>query len=815
MSVLGRSGNLAAAKILHNRIYILYDLDHTADSEKMELVLFDDTAFLDGEKLYYVYFDELLRCVRYNYGKGAAHRAGSLYFSNDYLTLSGTVVGADGQLRQVVGSKTQTVFDAVITDSHGQKETHTLTIGATTDDPSKSGFQLNAPVLRAFYKLDGEDITSTTACVKVDPITWETTIHKEYGNFAVTVSDNVSFTIKVDYTGTKFKGTYKVRSPLSGEISYSFTGKAQSKSLQSNHAVDRNWRERDGEALEHCPHPDNLSMKLRASCPHAAEPNLIELLNINPIDVVTKDGKQVTIDHAQQKSMEYFQNILIGHLDSDTIETFFGSAPELPENVDKISKTYKAFYDQYATVNMAQILYDNCRNTGSEQQKAACNRIQTDEIQTRWSKAAQDDPDYSAQANALYLEGYRDGVQTIIPYLEKGSYWAEELANYLKSDTFLNMWRVQIASLLYDNVRDRIYSFYSKLLVLDGSENGQDRAKDVLNVLLSSVVNVAGFLAVYTEETEKDIEAILIAEIESVTKAPEKLPDTIKELAQLYQDVVATFGSVHLFSASFIKAIAKLARSTPQAAEAPLVSLVPLVGDELANENHNFQNIWKNVNRTNICKLFSATLSAASTAFLIYNMVTTGQKEKISFEDVVMELSMGEVALTTLIKGCEYIMESKLGGWIASKLTGSTTTFGRFAEGFSKWFTEEGISSESALAKFFGKNSRTFCQRFLAPAMIITAIVLGSLILMSAIKTGETREIVLDALNLFALVGELVSWGIAMFGFSWGGPLGVAFAVIGGIVLLVQLIWSWISPPKGPVEVYVDTKLVPAGLARA
>lgn len=243
-----------------------------------------------------------------------------------------------------------------------------------------------------------------------------------------------------------------------------------------------------------------------------------------------------------------------------------------------------------------------------------------------------------------------------------------------------------------------------------------------------------------------------------------------------------------------------------------IVSLAPLAGDELAQNNPGFKNLW-NVTRTNICKLLGATLSMAGSAFMIYNMVTTGQKEKLSFEDIVLELSMGEVALMSLIKGCEYIMESKLGGWIAGKLANSATSFGRFAEGFSKWFTEEGISTESALARFFGKNSRTFCQRVLGPAMIITAIVLGSLVLEDAIKTGETREIVLDALNLVALTGELVAWGVAMCGFTWAGPMGMAFAVMGGLVLLVQIFWSWISPPKGPVEQYVDNKLVPAGLA--
>lgn len=713
----------------------------------------------------------------------------------------------------MVGSTTQTVFDAYITNQQGEKEYHTLTIGATTD-PLPENNVLGESQLRAFYLLDNVDITDSTACVNVNPDTWETKI-KKICTSGDSAFENVSFTIMVDYTGTQFKGTYQVHSPLYDPVDYTFEGKAQADSLKSNHAVDRKLRTLDREALECCPHPDNFPVELRNSCALAPEPSLLELLNINPIEIVTKDGKDYPIDRAQQKAMEYFQNILVGCLDKDTIDTFFGSAPALTANVKKIKDTYLSFYQKYAVTNMAQILYDNCRTTGSEKQKKACERIKTDAIKDAWSNAAQSDPHYTAQANALYFEGYRDGVQSMAPYLQDGKLWAERLAKHLKSKAFLNMWRVQLASLEYENVKERIYGFYTKLLVLDSSTEGEDRAKDVLGVLFSSVLTTGGFLAVYTEDSQASIEELLIEEIQSVTKDPDKLPDSIKEIAQIYKQVVATFGSVHAFAGSFIYSLAKLARSTPQAANAPLVSLVSLAGDEMAAQNGEFKKIWASALRTSVCNMFKSTISVAGAAFLVYNMVTTGQKEKITCKDIVLELSLGEVALITLIKGGEYFLETRLGSWIAGKISGSASAFGQFAEGFSKWFTEEGIVADNALSRFFGKNSRTFCQKILGPAMIITAIVLGSLVLADAIKTGETRDIVLDALNLIALTGELVSWGVAMCGFAWAGTLGIVFAVIGALAILVQFIWSLISPPKGPVEQYVDNQLVPAGLADA
>ena len=61
MSVLTRSGNLAAAALLHNRVYQLYDFRGSACEVPMGLVLFGDTAFLEGDKLVFVYFVPVLR----------------------------------------------------------------------------------------------------------------------------------------------------------------------------------------------------------------------------------------------------------------------------------------------------------------------------------------------------------------------------------------------------------------------------------------------------------------------------------------------------------------------------------------------------------------------------------------------------------------------------------------------------------------------------------------------------------------------------------------------------------------------------------
>lgn len=806
MSVLSRSGNLATAKILHNRIYILQDLQDDS-AQEMKLVLFDDTAFLDGEKLYFVYYDRALRSIHYSFGKGEAYRAGELHFSNDFLLVSGTIQDGTGQLRQVTGSTTQVTYVTQVKKNGNIIEDHLLTIGAKTNT--------STGMLETFYTLDDTDISDTTACIKVDPVTWETTIIKNDGFCGISPLDSVSFEIVIDYRGEKFTGTYKVRDIGQEPKIYDFVGQATAESLRQARAMDREWKAVDGEALEHCPHPNNLTQELRQNCVLASEPNLLELINISPVDVIVRAGEQYTIDRAQQKSMEYFQNILISCLEQDTIRDFFGSAPVLTDNVSRIKETYKDFYQKHALDNMAQILYDNCRTTGSDAQKKACERIKQDVVKTNWSKAAQEDPDYQAQANALYLEGYRDSVPSIASYLEKGVEWAKKLFDYLTSPTFLNLWRIQIASLVYDNVKDRMYGFYSKLLVLDSSKEGEARAHKALNTMFSVVLTTGGHLAVYTDEARDDIERILIAEIESITKNPEKLPDSIKEYAKLYQEAAKTFISTHFFVGTLIKEIAKQYKKLPVGAEVPMSRLVVIAGDELAHENTEFRNIWEDASKANLKNSLLFLVSAAAAGYMIYSMVKTANKETLKPEDIVEELSMGELVLLSLVKGSEYLMETQLGKWVTKLLSESENTFLKFAEGVSKWFTKEGIAADHIFARLFGKNSQVFCQRILAPAVLLTAIVLGGYLLADAIKIGDTKEIVLEALNLVCLVGELVSWGLAMSGFSWAGPLGTVFMVVGIIIMAIQIIWEIFDPPKGPVEAYVDKKLVPAGLAEA
>ena len=86
--------------------------------------------------------------------------------------------------------------------------------------------------------------------------------------------------------------------------------------------------------------------------------------------------------------------------------------------------------------------------------------------------------------------------------------------------------------------------------------------------------------------------------------------------------------------------------------------------------------------------------------------------------------------------------------------------------------------------------------------------------LANAIKTGDVPNIVFESLNAFFALGTVVLIGLELFSFAWAGPVGLAIAVVGAIVALVQVIYNLIhppAPPPDPVEQFIDGPLKQAG----
>jgi hypothetical protein len=60
--------------------------------------------------------------------------------------------------------------------------------------------------------------------------------------------------------------------------------------------------------------------------------------------------------------------------------------------------------------------------------------------------------------------------------------------------------------------------------------------------------------------------------------------------------------------------------------------------------------------------------------------------------------------------------------------------------------------------------------------------------------------------------------GLELMSVGWAGPVGLAVAVVGVIVILVQFIWNLIDPPPpppDPITDFVNGPMVQQGFAKA
>jgi hypothetical protein len=118
----------------------------------------------------------------------------------------------------------------------------------------------------------------------------------------------------------------------------------------------------------------------------------------------------------------------------------------------------------------------------------------------------------------------------------------------------------------------------------------------------------------------------------------------------------------------------------------------------------------------------------------------------------------------------------------------------------------------------FGENSTEFLAKRMGPALAVVGLVLTSIQLYEAIKSGNVRSIIFESLNTFFALASVVLIGLELLSVAWAGPVGLAVAAIGLIVVLVQFIWNMIDPPKpppDPITEFVNGPMVAQNFATA
>lgn len=552
--------------------------------------------------------------------------------------------------------------------------------------------------------------------------------------------------------------------------------------------------------------------------------SMLDLDNISSIQVVTDtQGTRYTVDHAQTTCGRYFNECLVNALDQKWIDGIYGHAYSLPPGVQQVFNSSKRFFADHAVLGTGQMLYDNLGS--NDMYKDVLKKVRDADMKTAWEAMGRSEtiaPQYQEVSNDLYLQGYRDAVVGMRPYLDDNpGKWARDYFAWLSDDANLLTWQIQIASGMFDNVKTRMYEWYVKLQVLAPDK---DYGKQFLTIAYSALLGVAYSKARWTEDVAPFLQAVIenaIAGVADPSVVNSVTAQAIEEQKELLLTLVSTTESVVQLANAIAAALSARSLNKILQQAAADTSVHAAIGENLSGAQHK---AWSDLTKSGKARgLCSALFYGAGAAFLIYAITRDDDSEQTP-TSVVTEAGLGVLALGLLAKGIQKVLALGVGRYLenVAKNAGGSA-FKAFAGDIATWFKDGGKIVPSGrlgtvFVAVFGESSAKFLAARIGPAMAVCGVVLSAFLLADAIKAGNVRDVVFEALNTFFALATVALIGLELMSFAWAGPAGLVVAGIGVIIVLVQLIWNLIDPPKppaDPITQFVKGPMVTKGYAVA
>ena len=661
------------------------------------------------------------------------------------------------------------------------------------------------PELKITYLLGSDDVSNRVRVTKVNRQKGETTLEM-VPEFVMPFRQN-AFVIVLQSGNRSFVGT--LTDDDSNE--YIWRGGIAPVPAEARAAVFR---------AAHASRPTDMA-------PVAATRTLQDLDNISSIQIVlNSEGKETVVDFAQTTCGSYFNKCLANALDQKWIDGIYGHAYSLPAGVQKIAKDSDTYFKDNAVLGTGQMLKDTLGN--NETYKALMERVDKTKMETAWEdmgKNVKTGVAYQKASSALYIEGFRDGVPQMKSYLEDNpGRWAEEYFNWLSDTANLLTWQIQVASKQFKNVDTRMYEWYVKLQVLAPDKNYGER---FMTIAYAALLGVNYTKARWSE----DLKPFLQATIKNAMDGPidksgimdQFQQQAAKENQEILKTLVTTVDTAVLLADGIAAALTALSlknrMSLQQLAMDPAAQR--LIGENLRGSQFK---AWSKLSaRGKAGGLLSMVFFGASAGFLLYTLAKDA-KEPQTPRRIVEEINIGILAMAILVKGIEKMMSIGVGRFLESfSKSGKGGAFGTFAGEIATWFKPGGVVTPKgpigkAMVNVFGENSTVFMARRIGPAMAVAGMILSAFMLYDAIKSGVVRTIVFEALNVFFALAGAALIGLELMSVGWAGPVGIAVAVVGVIVLLVQFLWDLFGapkPPPDPITQFVNGPLVEQHFARA
>ncbi|WP_225765861.1 hypothetical protein [Inquilinus sp. Marseille-Q2685] len=661
--------------------------------------------------------------------------------------------------------------------------------------------------LKITYLLGTDDVSNRVRVTKVDRPKGETWLEMT-PEFNPPFRQD-TFVITLQSGNHSFGGTYTD----DDGVAYAWRGGTAPAILEAHTAVFRAAHASRRTAL--------AAMAAEATGPTLS---LQDLDNISSIQIVTDSkGNQQTVDFAQITCGGYFNKCLVNALDQKWIDGIYGHAFDLPGGVTKVFDKSKPFFKDNAVLGTGQMLYDNLGTSPNYQD--LIKRINSQAMKTVWTDMGKSDTAgvaYQEASSALYIQGYRDGVAQMQPYLQDNpEKWAEDYFNWLSDAANLLTWQIQVASHMFDNVKTRMYEWYVKLQVLAPDK---DYGQRFMTIAYAALLGVNYSKSQWSEDLKPFLKSLIEQAIAGKVD-PSIMDEIQQQAAQENQELLRTLITTQDEINSLVDGIAaaltayQLKKSLQQLAQDPAAQA--LIGQQLQGPQYQ---AWNELTRKGKAGgLLSMLFYGATAGYLIYS-IADNAKKPLTPRQIIEEINMGILALAILVKGVQKMMSLGVGRFLETfAAAGEGGAFRTFAGDIATWFKEGGkIVPEGKLGKafvtIFGESSAEFMARRIGPAMAVAGMVLSAFMLYDAIKSGTVRDIVFEALNTFFALADVVFIGLELLSVGWAGPVGLAIAVVGVIVILVQFIWGLIDPPKpppDPITEFVDGPMVARGFARA
>ena len=828
--------------VMGNRAYkveVLQD-DQWIDFEP--LILLEDRALFAGVHVEHVRYDTVMNSIGLQLTLNGRRCDANIVFSAARQAFLGSYSNEQGDTR-------------VIRGSGGYKESF-ATKRRPLGDPSAAfepwlGFGVETdwgvddhdkPDLKVTYTLGPYDITHRTTISRVDRATGVTTIEMlpepdKKTRLKNPVIGNATFVIHLESSGETFSGTLTIE-----DKKYAFIGQLDELAARakSNYFT----------ALTAArPAPSTAGDSIQTAGPTLT---LLELENVSPLQEYTytdSDGKQQIgqRDAAQYMAGQYFNDGLINGLEGgvpgykqDWLQDLFGGPIPLEPGVLDVFKTHKQFFRDNTVLGTGNTLYTNFK--GADAYKETMTHVDKEALDQGWKGLSEKEPaEYQNVTNKLYIQGYHYGVTGIGPYLKETiaaricvpenqppgipcpTDWGKVYYDHLTNPHQIIQWQLQVKADEFENTVPRMYNWYTKVAILN--PDGSPRPTDMLAKVFEALLGVR-FEEAEWEPRLAPILAFVIANAQ--TGSLDKLAgdamqkalaaanrETLNSIINCFQNAGMSFTD-RLISAfehfNAIEAYKNKAMMELITDEDFLEWLLPMGKFESEykawSELRALDNFW------DVMAGIGWSLGAAA---VIWSIFWNAQNPQ-DFENVVQEIGLGVFAVGLFVKGLETTMHAGIGRWMVGYWRHNNGGLADFAANLAKWFSKSGEVVPEGLTgkivtKIFGKNSEEFFGKRLGPALAVFGLVLCSMSLADAIKAGDTAGIVFNAIYAFFALADAALSFLGAFGFAWAGPVGLAVAVVGLLVVIVNFFYSLFRTKPNPVKDFVKGPMKGQGFA--